>query len=101
MNSLLPILHHQLLLFRSQQVDLPPGVEHLLLEELGPLLVHLLHEAARPVRLQRDHVLHGQLVRLLAQRHVGAVPAGVLPVLLPRVVLRLPPVKLLKIFIHL
>ena len=84
-------------LFGCTHVYFSSFLLHFLSELLLPIVLDLVQQTLHPLRLQgSEDVVDGQLRRLLAEVHVGAVPAGVFGVFLPRIVLRLPPVQFLQ-----
>ena len=83
-------------LFGRTHVYFSSFLLHFLSELLLPIVLDLVQQTLHPLRLQgSEDIIHRQLRRLLTEVHVGAVPAGVFGVFLPRIVLRLPPVQFL------
>ena len=84
-------------LFGCTHVYFSSFLLHFLSELLLPIVLDLVQQTLHPLRLQgSEDVVDRQLRRLLTEVHVGAVPAGVFGVFLPRIVLRLPPVQFLQ-----
>ena len=83
-------------LFGCTHVYFSSFLLHSLSELLPPIVLDLVQQTLHPLRLQgSEDIVDRQLRRLLTEVHVGAVPAGVFGVFLPRIVLRLPPVQFL------
>ena len=84
-------------LFGCTHVYFSSFLLHFLSELLLPIVLDLVQQTLHPLRLQgSEDIVDRQLRRLLTEVHVGAVPAGVFGVFLPRIVLRLPPVQFLQ-----